>query len=131
MIIIQDRYSFKERQSSLLENMRATTIYDERCGKGRDVTVIEKLGILGVKILIILYRAGKPLYLNQLLRRGDISRSAVYRALSVLSDFRLVEYRYEYNRRFIVLTPEGRQVAELLYKADEIVRKVKGVEEVV
>ena len=87
--------------------------------------MIEELGRVGTKIMIVLYKGKGRKYIAEILKEGDISPSSIYRSLSILADFGLIYYEYEYGRKFVVLTDPGKIVAEHLYKADLAIIEAK------
>jgi len=91
--------------------------------------MIEQLGFVGIKILLALHESEEALYIREIIREAKISSSTINRALAVLSDFGLITYEYKFNRKFVRLTRAGREVAELIAKADEIIEKTKKLKE--
>jgi len=89
------------------------------------ISMIEELGKVGIKIMLVLYKGKGRKYIAEILKEGDISPSSIYRGLSVLADFGLIYYEDEYGRKFVNLTDPGWIVAEHLCKADQAVIKAK------
>ena len=88
--------------------------------------MIEDLCTLGLKVLVALARdGGREKYIREIIRDAGISSSAIYRALAVLLDYDLIVFEEKYGRKFVRLTREGREVAEILLRADKILREVK------
>ena len=85
--------------------------------------MIERLGFVGIKILLALHGKRNALYIREILREAKISSSTINRALSVLTDFGLITCEYKYNRRFVKLTRYGIEVAEHIYQADEKIKE--------
>ena len=85
-------------------------------------SMIEELFPLGVKILLVVYRAGGEEYITNIIRKGGVSAGGIYRSLSVLLESGLIYYEKKFNRRFVVLTREGVEVAKRLDEADKWVK---------
>ena len=88
--------------------------------------MIEDLCTLGIKVLLALGKdKGDEKYIREIIRFTGISTSAIYRALAVLLDYDLIVFEEKYGRKFVKLTKEGREVAEILLQADKILREIK------
>ena len=89
---------------------------------------VERLGTLGIRILLTLYSSKSPgrKYIRELVRDAGTSRSAIYYALKALEEYGLIIYEKMYGRKFAVLTPLGWKVAERLNEANEILERERG-----
>jgi len=88
---------------------------------------LEELGFAGFKILFTLYKYPEGLHINELKRKASTGAATTYRALTVLFKYQLITEKLMLGHRVIMLTKKGRELAEILLKANEILEE--GLEE--
>ncbi|RLE55814.1 MAG: hypothetical protein DRJ40_07270 [Thermoprotei archaeon] len=81
----------------------------------------DDLGRPGIKLLLILHKTGRAMHIRELQRYG-ISPVSTYRALSTCLQYGLVRTYTKHGLRYIELTEKGREVAELLQRAEELIK---------
>ncbi|RLE61878.1 MAG: hypothetical protein DRJ38_10705 [Thermoprotei archaeon] len=84
----------------------------------KEKQMLEELGEHGIVILVYLYVHGKA-YISEIQKKLGIGAVPLYRALAVLYKLRLVEEEKRFPRKYLKLTEEGREVAELLVEAEK------------
>jgi len=87
--------------------------------------VLEELGEHGIAILLYLHRRGRE-YKRALQTNLRIGAVPFYRALSTLYKYGLVTEVREFPRIYVTLTERGRQLAAVLWQAEELLRRWKG-----
>ena len=86
--------------------------------------LLHDLGISGLKLLLTLYIRGDGKPTVELLRTAKVGSGTGYRALGWLVIYGLVRIEAKGNSKYVMLTRDGREVAELL---DKLVKKLEEV----
>jgi len=89
---------------------------------GMEIGLIERVGIAGIKVLIALFKKGE-LHIREIVREAGMSYTSLYRALHDLLTLKLIEEEIREGKRIIRLTAKGKELAELLMKAEELLKK--------
>lgn len=87
----------------------------ERVGR-----LIEQLGETGIKALFILYEKENCTLLD--LKKHGLSYSSIYRIVPMMKEFGLVEEHAEGIKRVLTITEKGKKLAEILFKAEELLK---------
>jgi len=83
--------------------------------------LIERIGVAGIKVLLILFKSGK-MYIREIIREAGVGYTSIYRALHDMSELKLIDEEISEGKRFIMLTEKGKKVAEKLLEIEELLK---------
>lgn len=85
--------------------------------------MLEEVGETGIKILLFLYE--RKAKLTDFKEEIGVGNEAVYRCVLILERYQLIVEHNEGKKRIFELTPKGKQIAELMWEAENIMIEKK------